>query len=76
MRRALEPETDVARVTGGAGVEAVGAAMCRRSTADGGGMPQVPRPPGHGAARVVTGALSDGVRCIVWGIGVDYVVCT
>ena len=48
-------------------MEAVGAAMCRRSTADGGGMPQVPRPPGHGAARLVAGALSDGVCCADFG---------
>ena len=65
----LVAETDVAGVIGRAGVEAVGATVCRRSTADGGEVPQVPRPLGHGAARLVTGTLSDGVRWVVWGTG-------
>ena len=67
----LVAETDMGGSIARAGVEAVGAAICRRSTADGGGVPQVPRPLGHGAARLVTGALSDGMRCIVCGTGVE-----
>jgi hypothetical protein len=73
-RAASSRQADVAGVAVNAGVGAVGAAICRRSTADGGEVPQVPRPLGHGAARPVAGALSDGVRCVVWGTGVDYVV--
>ena len=67
-------ETDVGGSIVRAGGEAVGAANLQAKHRGRGGMPQVPRPLGHGAAPLVTGALTDGVRCIVCGTGVDYVV--
>jgi hypothetical protein len=60
-RPASSCPTDVA----GAGVRAVGASKGRRSTADGGEVPRVPRPPGQRAARLLSAALSDGVRWVV-----------
>jgi hypothetical protein len=71
---AQEAETDVAGKIERAGVEVVGRRNAGEAPRTGEGMPQVPRPLEHGAARLVTGALSDSVRCIVCGTGVDYVV--